>query len=220
MRRPAAAVSSPATAEPGDAAGPRRRILAAARSHFFAYGYSALTMDVLAAELGMSKKTLYVHFPTKDALVETLLGEFVGEIRTAADALFSDPDLSFTAKLHRFSETMVKRLARISPHVFRDLQRAAPSLYRHIEELRHHNIPVIFGRLLRQGQAAGMVRADIDPTFAVEFWRPAIQSLMHPDTLERLGLNPDQMFARAVNLFFGGLLTPAGRKDHEKHLPA
>jgi hypothetical protein len=108
----------------------------------------------------------------------------------------------------------------VNPHVFRDLQRAAPHLYRRIEELRHKNIPVIFGRLLRQGQAAGIVRADIDPDFAVEFWRPAIQSLMHPDTLDRLQRTPDQMFSPAVTLFFGGLLTPAGRKEHEKNLPA
>jgi AcrR family transcriptional regulator len=197
----------------------RPRILAAARTHFFAYGYSALTMDELAAELGVSKKTLYVHFPGKDALIEAILGEFMVEIRGSADALFADSDLSFTVKLHRFSEAMVKRFARMNPHVFRDLQRSAPHLYRRIEELRHQNIPHIFGRLLRQGQAAGMVRADVDPVFAVEFWRPAIQSLMHPDTLERLNLQPDQMFTQAIHLFFGGLLTPAGRKDYEKNLP-
>jgi AcrR family transcriptional regulator len=195
------------------------RILAAARPRFFTYGYSGLTMDELAAELGLSKKTLYVHFPSKDALVEAILEAFVGEVRASADALFADPTLSFTVKLHRFIEAMVQRFARMNPHVFRDLQRSAPHIYRHIEELRHHNIPHVFGQMLREGQAAGMVRADVDPEFAIEFWRPAIQSLMHPDTLERLQLRTDQMFSQAVNLFFGGLLTPAGRKDYEKNLP-
>ena len=204
---------------PDPTSDPRQRILLAAREHFFAYGYSALTMDGLAAELGMSKKTLYVHFPGKDALVEAILAEFVAGIRASADALFSDPALSFTVKLHRFSEAIVRRFARMNPHVFRDLQRAAPHLYRQIEEMRHRNIPHIFGRMLKQGQAAGMVRADVEADFAIEFWRPAIQSLMHPDTLERLKLQPDQMFTKAINLFFGGLLTPAGRKDYEKNLP-
>lgn len=216
MPKPSLRRPSPA---PGPDPGGRTRILGAARAHFFAYGYSALTMDELAAELGMSKKTLYVHFPSKDALVGAILAEFVQEVRASADALFADPALSFTVKLHRFSEAMVQRFARMNPHVFRDLQRAAPHIYRHIEELRHNNIPHIFGRMLRQGQAAGMVRADVDPDFAIEFWRPAIQSLMHPDALERLKLNPEQVFAKAINLFFGGLLTSAGRKDYEKHLP-
>jgi AcrR family transcriptional regulator len=196
----------------------RTRILAAARTQFFTYGYSALLMDELATELGMSKKTLYVHFPSKDVLVGELLHGFCREIHASADALFGDASLSFTVKLQRFSESMVQRFLRMNPHIFRDLQRSAPHIYRQIEELRHKNIPLIFGRLIRQGQAAGMVRADLDPDFAIEFWRPAIQSLMHPDTLERLKLSPDQMFTRATNLFFGGLLTPAGRKDHEKHV--
>jgi hypothetical protein len=39
---------------------------------------------------------------------------------------------------------------------------------------------------------------------------------MHPDTLERLKLAPNQVMFQAINLFFGGLLTPAGRKDYEK----
>ncbi len=209
--------SAPAAA-PAAPPAPADRIVAAARTQLFAFGYSALTMDDLAAELGMSKKTLYVHFPSKDALVEALLNQFVAGVRASADTIFGDKTLSFTAKLHRFSETMVQRFTRLGPHVFRDFQRSAPHIYRKIEELRHHNIPHIFGQMIRQGQAAGMVRADLDPAFAIEFWRPAIQGLMHPDTLERLKLSPDQMFARAIDLFFGGLLTPAGRKDYEKHV--
>jgi AcrR family transcriptional regulator len=197
---------------------PAERIVEAARAHLFTYGYSAFTMDDLAAELGMSKKTLYIHYPSKDAIVEELLNRFVADIRGTADRIFSDQTLSFTAKLHRFTETMTQRFTRMGPHVFRDLQRFAPHIYRRIEEVRHNTIPYVFGRIVRQGQAAGMVRADVDPDFAIEFWRPAVQSLMHPDTLERLKLTPDQMFTRAIDLFFGGLLTPAGRKDYEKHV--
>lgn len=211
--KPAAASPLPPAADD-----PAARILATARGLFFAQGYSALTMDDLAAELGMSKKTLYLHYPSKDALVGAILDGFVAEVRSSADALFADESLGFTVKLHRFSEAMEQRFARLNPHIFRDLQRSAPHVYRRIEELRHRNIPHIFGQLLRQGQAAGMVRTDVDPAFAIEFWRPAIQSLMHPDTLERLQLGPDRVFTQAVNLFFGGLLTPAGRKDHEKRL--
>ena len=194
----------------------RTRIMTLANKHFFAYGYSALTMDELARELGVSKKTLYVHFRSKDALVEEIFNQFAAGVRAQADTIFADQELSFTAKMHRFGETMTQRLSRLSPHVLRDLQRFAPHIYRRLEELRNQNIPHIFGGILRQGQAAGIVRANIDPAFAVEFWRPALQSLLHPDTLERLKLNPHQVMAEAIDLFFGGLLTPAGRKNYEK----
>lgn len=195
---------------------PKMRILQQARAHFMAHGYCQCTMDDLARELGMSKKTLYAHYESKEAIMEDVLDGIFTEVRAAADALLADRRLGFTEKLHRFTDGMTKRFTSISPQLLRDLQRFAPHLYQHIEDLRHKNIPHIFGQLLQQGQAAGMVRPEINAAFAVEFWRPAIQSLMHPDALERLQLRPDQVFIQAITLFFGGLLTPAGRKEHEK----
>ena len=201
------------------AADPRTRILRQAQSHFLAHGYCQSTMDDLARELGMSKKTLYLHYPSKEALIVAIIDGFAAEVQAMASGLFADRRLSFIEKLHRFTEGMTKRFTSISPQLLRDLQRFTPHLYRHLEELRQRNIPLIFGQLLQQGQAAGMVRAEIDPVFAINFWRPAIQSLMHPDTLERLQLRPDQVFTQAINLFFGGLLTPVGRKQYEKTFP-
>lgn len=205
---------------PAPAATPavRARILDAARRHFFEFGYSAWTMDDLARELGMSKKTLYRHFPGKDALLGEVLGVFASGILALANALFGDRSLSFPVKMCRFGEALMQRLSQVRPHTLRDLQRSAPQLYARLEELRSKNIPLIFGQIIREGQAAGMVRRDVDPAFAVAYWRPAIQSLLHPDTLEQLGLAPHEVMRQAVDLFFGGLLTPAGQKDYEKHL--
>lgn len=211
---PSAAKTPPAPSP--DAAA---RILATTRQHLFAYGYSSFTMDDLARELGMSKKTLYVHYASKDAIVEQIIDRFSTEVLAMADAIFADKELSFIEKLRRFTTSMVERFARLNPHMLRDLERSAPHIYRHIEEVRYRNIPHVFGQLLRQGQAAGRVRADLDPAFAIEFWRPAIQGLMHPQTLERLKIRPDQAFTQAINLFFGGLLTPVGHKEYEKLPP-
>src|SRR5690349_13753943 len=50
--------------------GVQQRIVAGARCYFFAHGFRGVTMDDLAAELGMSKKTLYVHFSSKMVLLQ------------------------------------------------------------------------------------------------------------------------------------------------------
>jgi len=193
----------------------RQRILEVARTHFFNSGYSALILDELARELGISKKTLYRYFSGKEALVGEIIDAFAREVRTAADALFADGTLSYPVKTRRFVQTMMGRLGTLSPHVIRDLQRYAPALFRKVEQLRTTNIPHIFGELIRQGQVAGLVRADIKPQFAIEFWLPAIQNLMHPDTLYRLRLTPEQVFEQAIGIYFNGLLTPDGREEYE-----
>lgn len=193
----------------------RERILDAARRHLFGYGYTALTMDALAAELGMSKKTLYVHFTGKEALVDEVVVGFAEEMKAMVAAVFADESLGYAAKLARFTSELTGRFARVPPTLFRELQRFAPEIHRHIEELRFNNIPVVFGRIIAEGQKAGLVRPEVDPAFATEFWRFAMQGVMHPDTTERLGLRTDQVFGQALNLFCGGLLTAAGMKDYE-----
>lgn len=195
------------------------RIVRVARAHLFAHGYSSWTMDDLATELGMSKKTLYLHFSGKEELVRAALEQFAAEVRAEADIILSDRTLSFAEKLRGFTGGMHQRLALFTPHILRDLQRFAPALYEFTFEMRRRNAPYIFGRLLEQGQLTGKVRPDLDAPFAAEFLLHAMQGIMHPATLEQLHLAPHQAFEKAMSLYFGGLLTPAGRKDYEKSFP-
>lgn len=192
------------------------RILRQARAHFFVHGYCQCTMDDLATELGMSKKTLYVHFTGKEEIMRAVLEQLGAEIRADADALLANRHLGFAEKLRGFAEGMVQRLAQLNPRTVRDLQRFAPELYELTVEMRRKNIPYVFGRFIEEGQLAGKVRPDVDPTFAVEFFLQAMQGLIQPATLEHLRLAPRDLVPRAIDLFFGGLLTPAGRKEHEK----
>src|SRR4051812_12372561 len=92
--RPTALTSS----ESSDDSAPSR-ILEAARRHLFAYGYSALTMDDLAHEIGMSKKTIYLHFPGKDAIVGTIIGEIGRTIRLELETVLAQPKLTFAQRL-------------------------------------------------------------------------------------------------------------------------
>lgn len=194
------------------------RIRDAARALLFASGYSALTMDDLAHELGMSKKTLYLHFRSKDALIDAIIEEIGQAIRDRMDAILSNPKLDFTQKLCGLIEVVGSNLALASPGMLHDLQRFAPQLYQKIDDLRQRNVPYVFGRLIRAGLAEGKVRPDVDPAFAVEFWLQAIRGLVHPAILDRMQLTPRQTLEHAIRLFFGGLLSPAGRKDYDKHL--
>jgi len=195
------------------------RILQQARAHFFAHGYRQCSMDELATELGMSKKTLYVHFASKDELIGAVIEEFGREIRADADALFGNRRLNFAEKLRGFAEGMVERLTQLNPRAMRDLQRFAPDLYQQLAAMREQNIPYVFGRFIEEGQLAGMVRPDLETPFAVQFFLQAMHGLIQPATMERLGLAPREILPRAIGLFFGGLLTPAGRKEYEKLFP-
>lgn len=197
----------------------RQRILQQARLDFFVHGYSRLTMDGLARELGLSKKTLYVSFAGKDEIVAALIDDLAAEIRRDADALLNHRELNLAEKLRGFVEGMVERMGRLNPHTIRDLQRFAPRLYAKVEQVRAKTLPYVFGRFIEEGQAAGLVRPELPPGFALDFFLHAMQGLLQPAALERHGRTPRDVIPQAIDLFFGGLLTTPGRKQYEKLFP-
>jgi AcrR family transcriptional regulator len=50
-----------------------RRILEAARSHFYAHGLERASVDAIAADAGVSKMTIYSHFGSKEGLFEAVV---------------------------------------------------------------------------------------------------------------------------------------------------
>ena len=197
---------------------PRARILGAARATLLTRGYNALTMAALAHELGMSKKTLYVHFRGKDAIIGAVIDDMERSIRGRMDAILANRRLAFARKLAGVIDVVGSAIAQAGPGMLHDLQRYAPQLYQRIDDVRRRNVPYVFGRLIRAGLAEGQVRPETDPDFAVEFWLQAIRGLVHPDVLERTQLSPRQTLEMAVHLFFGGLLTRTGLKDYDQHI--
>src|SRR5712692_2179745 len=108
----------------------RRRIIAAARASFFAQGFRSVTMDQLAEELAMSKKTLYAHFPSKHALLEALLNEkFVG-VEADLERVTRESSGDFLAGLERLLECVQRHTEEIQPPFVRDLQREGPELFK------------------------------------------------------------------------------------------
>src|SRR5882724_6016122 len=82
----------------------RQRIVDAARVHFFSHGFRSVTMDDLAEELGISKKTLYAHFPGKLDLLEAVLADkFAGVEATLKEVT--------RAHRHDFPEALQELLA-------------------------------------------------------------------------------------------------------------
>jgi AcrR family transcriptional regulator len=217
-RRPTRAAPVVPAGGPAEAAGdPRERIVAAARRHFFQFGFARCTMDDLAVELGMSKKTLYQHFRSKEALVDELITRKSKAMITGFEQILSLPRLSFADRTARFHHHALTHLREIHVAFLRDLQRFAPKTYQRVEAVRAMNVPRMWQRLLQLGIEAGAVRADVDVSFAAHLVLLTMQNLLLPENLERLNVQPHEAMGRFFNLLFTGLLTDAGCADYENH---
>lgn len=189
------------------------RILRVASEQLFTQGYQALTMDGLAHELGMSKKTLYAHFAGKDEIITAIIDAAGRAIRIQVEAVIGDEALSFTTKLHHIMAIVGAQWGRLTPALLRELERFAPPLLDRLQALRQRNIPLVLGRMLRLGMAQGMVRQDLDADFAVQFWLQSLNGLLQPSTLAQLDLTPREAFENGLRLFFWAVLSEVGRAD-------
>jgi hypothetical protein len=112
---------------------------------------------------------------------------------------------------------MLRELGEIKPVFLRDLRRFAPAQFEWLEEFRRRNVPRIWKRLLEEGVADGAVKPGTDTNFVSQFLLVSLQSLLHPDHLEHLGMGPADVGARVIDLLFVGLLTPAGLNEYENN---
>lgn len=197
-------------------AGERLRIVQAARARFLGRGFATTTMDDLARGLRMSKKTLYRHFKGKEALANAIVSAKIAAITRGLDAIMADESTGFAARARRVIDHVLTELSGVSPVFLQDLQRLAPRVHRRIEAVRRRVMPGVWRRLIEEGRTAGLVRDDIDPAFAAGVMLHAIQGILDPGTLVPLRLSPRQAYARSTDLLLGGILTAAGRRDHER----
>ena len=195
------------TAEPGlvPEKPATQRMITTARRHFFAHGFRGVTMDDLAAELGMSKKTLYSSFASKDALLRAVLLDKFRSVEMDLDGIMVECSSDVLAALHRLLACMQRHTEEIQPPFVRDIRREAPETFNLVEERRRKVIERYFGRLFEEVCRAGIIRKDFPARFGT------VQAIMNPSKMAELGLTPKTGYSAITTVILEGVLTEKGR---------
>jgi AcrR family transcriptional regulator len=191
----------------------RHRIVEAARPHFFSHGFRRVTMDDLAEELGISKKTLYAHFPGKIDLLEAVLADKFTRLEAKLKEITRAYPHDFLAALHELLVKTLAELDEIKPPFVRDMRQKAPHVFKNVERRRGELIERFFGKLFIEGQRTGMVRKDLPAKLLIEILLAAVQAIVNPAKLEELGLMPKTAFASVIKVVLEGVITRKGRKS-------
>ncbi|WP_397547464.1 TetR/AcrR family transcriptional regulator [Rhodothermus marinus] len=198
----------------------RARILEAARRRFFREGYARVTMDELARALGMSKKTLYQHFPTKAALAAAVMETFRSQVAEGLGRIFEDHTLSLPERLARAFAEAARHLRQIEKPFLEDLARFLPDVWAETERFRSETIARLLGNALREGQAAGFIRTDVPVEIMLRSFQAVAERLVTPSALMELPYTLPEMSRLVIRLLFEGVLTDAARADFRKALDA
>jgi AcrR family transcriptional regulator len=190
----------------------RQRIVDAARAHFFNHGFRSVTMDDLAEELGVSKKTLYAHFPGKFDLLEAVLADKLTGVEATLKEVTRAHPRDFPATLRGLLAGTQRELDEIKPPFVRDMRQKAPEVFKLVERRRAALIQRYMGKFFVDGQRLGMVRKDVPAKLIIEILLAMVQSIMNPQKIEELGMMPKEGYSGILKVVLEGALTAKGRK--------
>src|SRR5262249_16190057 len=168
-------------------------------------------MDDLAEELGVSKKTLYAHFPGKFDLLEAVLADKLASVEATLKEVTRAHPQDFPATLRELLSGTQRELDEIKPPFVRDMRQQAPEVFKVIERRRGGLIQRYIGKFFVDGQRAGMVRKDVPARLIIEILLAMVQSIMNPPKMEELGMMPKEGFAGILKIILEGALTTKGR---------
>jgi AcrR family transcriptional regulator len=167
-------------------------------------------MDDLAAELGMSKKTLYTHFASKAALLQAVLADKFARVQAdLAEAVVVGGE--YSERLHRLLAAVRRHTEEVQPPFTRDVAREAPELFELVKSRRAAMIRQYFGALLAEGRNAKMIREDVPEALLIEFLIGAADAIANPRKLDELGLTVEAAFGEIITVFLEGAATEKGR---------
>ena len=187
----------------------KERILKAAVDLFWRYGVKSVTMDDIAKELGISKKTIYQQFNDKDAIVkevveQELACEKVDMNRLETEA--SDP----IEEVMRTSDYIRASFATVSPVLLNDLKKYHPKAWNLFQKHKHEHIIQSISGNLERGMKIGYYRRDIDVGVLARMRVEQIEMAFDP------AIFPPQKFAiievhtQLIHHFLRGILTDQG----------
>ena len=187
------------------------RIVATARRHFFAHGFRGVTMDDLAEELGMSKKTLYAAFPSKIDLLRAVLLNKFGTVEKDLERITGENSTDVLVALHELLACVQRHAEEIQPPFVRDIRREAPEMFELVQSRRRTIIQRYFGKLFDDGRRTGIFRKDIPSRMMIEILLSATAAIITPPKMAELGLTPKTGFVTIITVILEGVLTDKGR---------
>ena len=192
-------------------------IVKRALNDFMQYGFKTFTMDDLANKMGMSKKTLYEYFPSKNDLVETTL-DYALEMSCKNADTFVQGEGSVIENVYRNQKKVQEVFNINSDRPIWELQKYYPKTYERMKSEFAKTDALFIDKLLEKGWQEGLFRKDINVNFCKVFYTSVqrLRSITH--TFPEREFPFWETIYTILEYFFRILVNEKGLKELERVL--
>ncbi len=184
--------------------GIKERVIKACQELILEYGYRGFSTDQLASQAGVSKRTLYRYFASRDAVIEATLDSFMQSMAEFADGLLNTEKDPVALIKAMFTAVTTQGQFVLNPRSMDDLRRFYPHLWTIIDDFRQERLRMIFALFSSRGYIKG--QEQVNPTIALQVLSSSIQNVLNPDFLLNNGLSFQEACLDLSRLLLYGFL--------------
>ena len=171
-------------------------------------GLHSISMEDIASYSGISKKTLYGNFQSKEMMVKMIVQKLISK---TSKYIRLCPDISPNAikEIENFSEHILAVLEILTRKFIRDLKKYYPEAYTQLVFFRDNSIIPYIERCLRRGITEEIFRPDINIRNTGWLYCWQIQNVLESNTSHA---DANNIIENANDLFLHGMLNSKGLK--------
>lgn len=181
------------------------------------YGIKSVTMDDVAKELGISKKTLYKYVSNKDELVEHFVSYKQNDPKCGYEELKSEASNAIE-ELLIFNEYVIEMLKNYNPSTEFDLKKYYPELYSEFRNKRQSNMYKAVKENIVRGKKEGLYRDELDEDIISKVHVSRIENSFANEIFTIEELTSPRFVNEMMNYHIRGLANKEGLKFLESKL--
>jgi TetR/AcrR family transcriptional regulator, cholesterol catabolism regulator len=179
------------------------------------YGIKSVSMDDVAHELGISKKTLYEYFSDKNDLVSKFLDFQIAKIRFVFEEEKVDNNNAIDHLLE-ISQIITAFLKNFSPTIHYDLQKYYPTVFKSFFEYKRSVMFTSTKGNLERGIKEGLYRSDFNPDIIAQVYINQIEASLGADFITNYEYTTDELFSAMFTYHLRGIASKKGIEYFEK----
>ncbi|TDQ32586.1 TetR/AcrR family transcriptional regulator [Zeaxanthinibacter enoshimensis] len=188
----------------------KEKILDKATELFLSRGFKSVTMDDLAQELGISKKTIYTHFSNKTQIVKESVMQLFDQIAAGIEHICSlgKNPIEELYEIKKFAMTHLKD-EQSSPQY--QLQKYYPAIFETVRKKQFELMQDCVVKNLKIGIEQGIYRENINIEFVARIYFSGVNSIKDPNLFPADLFTAREIMDIYLEYHLRGIITPKGR---------
>lgn len=189
----------------------KEKILQTATELFLDQGFKSITMDDIAREMAISKKTIYSHFSNKEAVIEASTSAIFNTICGGIDHIL-EYKKNPIEELYDIKRFVLEHLRGERTSPMYQLQKYYPKIHRTLRKKQYDFMQDCMIDNIKRGIEDGLFRENINVRFVSGIYFTGMTGIKDGDIFPASEFPPHILYDIYLEYHLRGIVTPKGRK--------